>query len=133
MRCVIAILAISVVPSAALATGEIFCEAPDAAAQFGYTFGTVPGIALVSASFTANGQSWATTASGGTPEPDVTPVAVAQAAYDSGQTLIDFVDPNFEQIVASVRLVHADNDAGFAIAGVLAVEGHGVWPMICDG
>ena len=122
----------ALIPSAAMATGEIYCRAPDDSAGFSALVGSVPGLALVGAQVEANGQVWQMTGGSDEAIPGAVPMMLAQGAADRGRLIIDFTDPNFERIIASVRLVSASTDEGFAEAGTLAIPGVGVWPLICE-
>lgn len=111
----------------ALATGEVYCEATDdSGAVFGYEFGQVPGLAVLGATIHANGTSWNTQETDG-----AIPIMVAQGAYDGAHTLIDFADPSFIEIIASVRLMTAREGDDHVTVGTLLIHGVGVYPLAC--
>lgn len=112
----------------AFATGEVYCEGPEGSdVVFGYGFGRVPGLAVISATIHVGDQSWSIYE-----RDEATPIVVAQGVYDSGRTIIDFADANVEAIVASVRLFSASEGEDFVTAGTLSVPGVGAYALVCD-
>ena len=130
MRQILALLC-ALAPGAALATGEIDCRAPDDSAGFSGLIGSVPGLALIGFRIDAGDDVWQMTSGSGQDIPDAQPMRLVQGATEAGRTVIDFADPNFERIIASIRLVTTSTDEGFAEAGTLAMPGIGVWPVVC--
>jgi hypothetical protein len=112
----------------AFATGDMYCTAVDGSdATFGYGFGHVPGLAIVSASISAGGQDWSMTEANG-----AIPIRVAQGAHDGPHTIIDFTDPGFNEIIASVRIVAAVEGDDYRAVGLLRIPGVGVFALICE-
>jgi len=112
----------------AFATGEVYCEGPEGSdVVFGYGFGRVPGLAIISATIHVGDQSWSIYEREG-----ATPIVVAQGVYESGRTIIDFADANVEEIVASVRLFSASERDDFVTAGTLSVPGVGAFVLVCE-
>lgn len=112
----------------AFATGSIGCEGTggdDVTVEL--TIGSLPVLAIVAASVAAGGDSWSTD------ETAATPIAVGQAFSEDGRILVDFVDPNFEAVLARLRLVSASEGKDQALAGTLAISGRGAWPVVCVG
>lgn len=121
-------LAAFLVACPAFATGEIYCEAPDnSEAAFGYGFGSVPGLAIISATIYADGKHWSMVEVDG-----AVPIVVAQGAHDNARTLIDFTDPEFNTILASVRLMSAVEGDDYVTVGTLQIPGVGVFPLVCE-
>ncbi|MCB1516404.1 MAG: hypothetical protein KDJ19_02125 [Hyphomicrobiaceae bacterium] len=108
----------------AFATGTVSCESPDQSAFVGLTVGSVPGAAIVGAALGFGETQWSI---------ETGDIAVSQAFVEEGRWLIDFVDPNFERVMASVRLVEAIEGEDYVLAGLLSVPGEGAWPLICEG
>lgn len=121
-------LAASLAACPAFATGEIYCEAPDSSgAVFGYGFGSVPGLAIISATIHADGKHWSMMEVDG-----AIPIILAQGAHDNTRTLIDFADPELNTILASVRLMSAAEADDYVTVGTLQIPGVGVFPLVCD-
>jgi hypothetical protein len=109
------------------ATGEIVCEAAGGGeASVFLTIGHLPVLAVVNGGVEAFDKRWALN-----PENGETPIAVGQGCADGERTVIDFVDPNYEGVVLSLRLEQALEADSFAQAGVLKVTGLGAVPMVC--
>ena len=112
----------------ALATGSIGCEGAggdDVSVEL--TVGSLPVLAIVGASIRVGEDLWSTG------EDAADRMAVGQAFSEEGRMLVDFVDPNFEAVLARLRLVSADEGKDQALAGTLAVSGRGAWPVVCIG
>lgn len=114
--------------SAALATGESICRAVDGSdAEFGFGFGHVPGLVIVSATIRAEGQHWSIVEAEG-----AIPIRIAQAARDGSRTIIDFVDPQFNEILASVRIMTGTEGDDYRSVGLLRIPDVGVFALICE-
>ena len=115
--------------TSAFATVELYCEAPDGSgAVVGVGLGTVPGLAVVSATIHADGKHWSLTEVDG-----AIPIIVAQGADVDMHTVIDFADPEYSRIVASVRLITAVEGDDFVTVGTLTIPEIGAFPLICEG
>jgi hypothetical protein len=124
-----ALAALASAISPAAATGQITCETPGGKeAALSYTVGSVPVLAVVNARIDAFGQTWSMSPQGGE-----TAVIVGQAAQDGSYTIIDFVDPNVEQVLVSVRLHRSTEGDASAQAGTLRAPGFGVTAIVCEG
>ena len=118
----------AVTASSALATGDSFCRSVDGSgAEFGYGFGRVPGLAIVSATVRANGTHWSMVETEGS-----IPIIVAQGAHDGRHTVIDFADSGYNEIVASVRIISAFEGDDYRSVGILKIPNVGVFAMICE-
>ena len=125
---VLAALACVLTTQTAFATGDVYCTAVDGSdATFGYGFGRVPGLAIVSASISAGGQDWSIVEANG-----AIPIIVAQGAHDGPRTIIDFADPQYNEIIASVRIVSAVEGDDYRSVGLLRIPGVGVFSMLCE-
>ncbi|WP_298360658.1 hypothetical protein [uncultured Litoreibacter sp.] len=115
--------------SAAWATVEVYCEAPDGSgAAVGFGFGTVPGLAVISATIHADGKDWSMSEVDG-----AIPMIVAQGASDNMRTILDFADPQYSKIIASVRLMTTVEGDDYVTVGTLAIPEVGAFPLICEG
>lgn len=112
----------------AFATGSIGCEGTggdDVSVEL--TIGSLPVLAIVSASVAAGDDVWSMEESASNR------IAVGQAFSEDGRILVDFVDPNFETVLVRLRLVSAGEGKDEALAGTLAISGRGARPVICVG
>jgi hypothetical protein len=128
MRRFAALLLLPLLAGPASATGSIGCEGAggdDVSVEL--TVGSLPVLAIVGASIRVGDDLWSTA------EDAVNRLAVGQAFSEEGRMLVDFVDPNFETVLARLRLVSADEGKDQALAGTLAVSGRGAWPVVCVG
>jgi hypothetical protein len=118
------ILAASAAPS--LASFGLMCEGPDGVIA-SIPLGGGVGLHPLGAEIKAAGQTW-TTEEGvsGTIE-----MAPAQSAEVGNQLYIDFADPNFEAVIAEIRLFWAMEGDEPVYGGTLRVAGHGAWPITC--
>ena len=115
--------------TAALATGSIYCDAPnDSGAGIEFGFGRSPGLAVISATINAADQEWSMGEVNG-----AIPIVVAQAATFNMYTILDFTDPDHLGIVASVRLIAATEGDEYVTVGTLTVPEVGVFPLVCEG
>jgi hypothetical protein len=109
------------------ATGEIFCEATDGSnASIDIEIGHVPVLAVLGATATDGVDTWSTHDIEG-----ARPFILGQGFMDHSQVLVDFIYPNFEGVVVSLRLVHMAGSKSSAEAGVLSFEGASVFPVQC--
>jgi len=109
------------------ATGEIFCEATDGSdAAIDVEIGHVPVLTVLGATATDGTETWSTHEI-----ENARPIILGQGFMDDRQVLVDFTDPNIEGVVVSLRLFHMSGDDAFAEAGVLLIEGSGVFPVQC--
>ncbi|MCG6115363.1 MAG: hypothetical protein MEQ84_09215 [Mesorhizobium sp.] len=127
-RLVAAALLLTLAAGPALATGSIGCEGTGGdEVSVDLTIGSLPVLAVVSASIAAGDDVWSMD------ESSSNRIAVGQAFSEDGRILVDFVDPNFETVLVRLRLVSAGEGKDEALAGTLAISGRGAWPVICVG
>jgi hypothetical protein len=122
-----AFLALPLMAVPALATGSIACEGVGDDVSVELTIGSLPILAIVAGQVTVSDEVWAI-GEGGDHD-----IAVGQAFSEDGRILADFVDTNFERILVRLRLVIDREGKDDAMAGTLAVAGHGTWPVTCIG
>ena len=120
-----AFVALSAVPS--LASFGLMCSGPDGV-DVSIPLGAGPGVSPLSAEIRAAEQVW-TTVSGVAGAIEIMP---AQAAALDTRLYFDFTDPNFEELVAEVRLFRADTEDEPVYGGPLRLAGHGAWPIACQ-
>lgn len=119
------LVALSVlIASPAFATSQIFCTDPNSDVSLTLSFGNVPVAAVISATISTPNGSLST---------QMDDIIVGQDFFNQDQMLVDFVDPNVENIVAQLRLFSANENMKFALAGTLKVVGVGAFPLVCDG
>jgi len=123
----VAFLAVPLMVGPALATGSISCEGVGDDVSVELTIGSLPVLAIVAGQVTVADEVWAI-GEGADHE-----VAVGQAFSEDGRILADFVDTNFERVLVRLRLVVDREAKDDAMAGTLAVAGHGTWPVTCIG
>ncbi|VAW25211.1 hypothetical protein MNBD_ALPHA11-1929 [hydrothermal vent metagenome] len=121
-----AILAFFAFGSAASATASIFCAAGDNA-SVSITIGSVAVSSIVGVDIEVGDVFLSTVADRGEQ------IALLQSFVDAETISIDLGDPNFERIVAQIRLFTAYEGADQAIAGTLLVNGTGAYPLVCEG
>lgn len=124
-----ALTASAMMTTPALATGGVYCNGArndDVAVLL--TVGRVPGFAVVEARIGAGDKDWAMHGRDGAEE-----IVLLQAAIIGDLTVADFGDTNYEDVVASLRIVHAEDKDGLLVAGgVLSIPGVGAWPLVCE-
>ena len=113
----------------AFATGGIYCDgAGNDSIGVLLTVGRVPGFAVVEARIGVGDKDWAMHGRDGAEE-----IVLLQGAVIGDQTIADFGDTNYERVVVSLRLVHAEDEHGLLVAGgVLSIPGTGAWPLVCQ-
>lgn len=122
-----ALLAVPLMAGPALATGSISCEGVGDDVSVELTIGSLPVLAIVAAHVTVGDETWAIGEDGDHE------IAVGQAFAEDGRLLADFVDTNFERVLARLRLVSASEGKDEARAGTLAIVERGAWPVVCVG
>lgn len=88
--------------------------------------GTLPILNVLSATISADGQVWSTDGSLGTE------ISFGQGFSDGRQLLIDFTDPNIEEILVSVRIFQSFEGKSGAQAGVLVFPGLASYSIVCE-
>ena len=127
-RIAVAALA-TLLASPAFSTQQITCDGiADNSVHVAIGLGSVPGLAIFSTYIEANGQGWAIDGMHGG-----TPITLVQAAEDGDRMLADFADENVERIVASVRLLVAEDSQNRITVGTLSLPGTGVFGLTCEG
>lgn len=67
----------------------------------------------------ADGKAWST----GPERGEGAPMIVGQAFADAEQVMVDFTDPNIENILISVRLRFINEDEDWPLSGTMVAEG----------
>ncbi len=102
----------------AAASGGIWCEGEDASAEI--ATGRLPVLQVIGAHAEAGGVAYTT----GPERGEGTPFVVGQAFGDDDGIKIDFVDPNFETILVSLRLAYeGDREQEWPLAGTMMLDG----------
>jgi hypothetical protein len=89
--------------------------------------GAGPGLSPLSAEIKAAGKVW-TTAEGVAGTIQIIP---AQSASVDDRLYLDFADPNYEGVVAEIRLFWAEEETDPVLGGTLRIAEHGAWPISC--
>lgn len=87
----------------AAASGGIWCEGDKVSLEI--ATGRLPVLQVIGAHAEAGGQAYST----GPERGEGTPFVVGQAFAGNDDIMVDFVDPNFEDILVSLRLRFADD------------------------
>ena len=112
----------------AQAAGEMRCTSPDGMASIAMTLGSLPVLNVIGARADIDGEVYAVA-----DEEGATTVAVGQAAFTTGGLVVDFTDPNVEDILLSVRIATATEGGEAAAAGVLTIPGTAAIAVTCEG
>ncbi len=109
----------------AAASGGYFCEGDDVALEM--ATGRLPVLQVIGAYAEAGGKAYST----GPERGEGMPFVVGQAFADDDGVKVDFVDPNFEAILVSLRL-RFDGDEDWPLTGTLTLDGTD-YPVRCGG
>ena len=112
--------------SPAYATGEIFCSSADDV-QVDLNISRFEVLNILNASIFIGDKAWSTL-----DRDDVIPIVVGQAFGDQQTTYVDFMDKNYESVIAKLRIVHLMENDERASAGVFSFKGEGAWTVRCD-
>lgn len=119
--------ALAVLATTPAFAGEgLFCSGRDGV-EIHVPLGAGPGLSALSAEIKAAGKVW-TTAEG---VADTIQIIPAQSASVDNRLYLDFADPNYEGVVAEIRLFWAEEETDPVYGGVLRIADHGVWPISC--
>ncbi|MDJ0614540.1 MAG: hypothetical protein QNJ29_12795 [Rhizobiaceae bacterium] len=110
----------------AYATGEIFCTGDDGV-QVDLSISRLEVLNVLNATIFIGEKAWSTIE-----RDDVTPIAVGQAFGDRNGTKVDFMDKNYESVIAKLRIQHLSESEKWATAGVFSLKGEGAWTVTCD-
>lgn len=113
--------------SPALATQNIICTAADGAAEIDLLVGTLPGLSILRAIYSVGDQDWST-------EPAVVPgtqVYISQAFSNDEAIVVDFVDDQYMDTVAELRLFRGREGEFIVLGGTLRIAGAGAWVVDC--
>ena len=119
----VAALALS---SPALATQNIIC-ANAGGAEIDLLVGTLPGLSILRAIYSAGEEDWST-------EPAVVPgtqVHLSQAFSNDEAIMVDFVDDQYMDTVAELRLFRGREGEFIVLGGTLRIVGAGAWVVDC--
>lgn len=120
-----ALLALSGAPS--FASFGLMCSGPDDV-TLSIPLGGGAGLTPLGAEIRAADRVWTTEAGvAGTTE-----IMPAQSAALDSRLYLDFTDPNYEGVVAELRLFWAMEEDDPVYGGTLRLPGHGVWPVSCE-
>jgi hypothetical protein len=122
----LALVASLALAAPAAASGGFFCEGDGASLQL--ATGRLPVLAVIGAYAEAGGAAWTT----GPERGEGTPFVVGQAFAEGDAVMVDFVDPNFEEILVSVRLRFEGNDPEWPLAGTIFANKKS-WDVRCGG
>ena len=89
--------------------------------------GRLPVLQVIGAYAEAGGKAYST----GPERGEGAPFVVGQAFADDTAIMVDFVDPNFETILVSVRM-RFDGDEDWPLSGTLMLDGN-TYPVRCGG
>ena len=90
--------------------------------------GRLPVLQVIGAYAQAGGEAYST----GPERGEGIPFVVGQAFADDTDVKVDFVDPNFETILVSVRMSFDGPDEDWPLTGTLTVDDV-VYPVRCGG
>lgn len=113
---------LAVTASAAQGGEGYMCEGEGVEAHF--PLGGGVGLSLLGAKIEAGGETYGTETG--------TTIAVSQAMATGNRIAIDFTDPNYETVVAKVRLFWAEEESDPVFGGTLAIAGKGAWAISCS-
>ena len=109
----------------AAASGGIWCEGDGASVEI--ATGRLPVLQIIGAHAQAGGKAYTTGPERGEGEPFV----VGQAFAGDNDVLVDFVEPNFEAILVSLRLLWQDErEQEWSLTGTLVLGGNS-YPVRC--
>ena len=111
------------------ATSEISCTGVDDKDVYvSLIMGSVPGLAIVGTLISTKDHDWTLGGVAG-----VTPITLVQAAQDGNRIIADYADENVERIVASLRLLSAEEGEDVVTVGTLTLPGIGAYALTCEG
>jgi hypothetical protein len=119
-----AILALSSAPS--FAGFGLFCEGPEGISA-NIPLGGGVGLHPLGAEIKVGTSTW-TTEEGVANTIQIIP---AQSASVDNRLYLDFADPNYEGVVAEIRLFWAEEETDPIYGGTLRVAGQGAWAISC--
>jgi hypothetical protein len=99
------------------ASGGIWCEGDNAYAEI--NTGRLPVLHIIGAHVEADEAVYSTGPERGEGQPFV----VGQAFGDDTGIMIDFVDPNFQDILVSIRLRYEGDDEDWPLSGTMQLDG----------
>lgn len=122
----LALVASLALAAPAAASGGFSCEGDGVSLTL--ATGRLPVLVVIGAHAQAGDAAWTT----GPERGKGTPFVVGQAFGDDDAIMVDFVDPNIEQILVSVRLRFEGGDPAWPLAGTVSADGK-AWPVRCSG
>ena len=111
----------------AAASGGFFCQG-DEGVSVELATGRLPVLEVLGAYAEAGGKAYSTGRERGVGDP----FTVGQAFADDDVVMVDFVDPNYEAIVVSVRLKFEGDDEDWPLTGTV-MFGDVSYPVRCGG
>ncbi len=121
----LALLASLALAAPAAASGGVWCEGEGASAEI--ATGRLPVLQVIGAYVEAGGKAYST----GPERGEGTPIVVGQAFGGDEDMMVDFVDPNFESILVSLRLDwEKDREQEWPLTGTMVLDGNS-YPVRC--
>ena len=111
----------------AAASGGFFCQG-EGDVSLELATGRLPVLQVLGAYAGAGGKAYST----GPERGPGTPFVVGQAFADDDVVMVDFVDPNFETIVVSVRMKFEGDDEDWPLTGIVTLDDVS-YPVRCGG
>ena len=128
LTCLTAITLVTVASgSPALATQNLTCATANGAAEIDLLVGTLPGLSILRAIYSAGGKDWST-------EPAVVPgtmVYLSQGFSNDETIMVDFVDEQYMGTVAELRLFRSQEGEFLVLGGTFRIAGVGAWVVDC--
>ena len=119
------VLALSVTPSSA--SFGLMCDG-GAGITASIPLGGGVGLIPLGAEISADGTTWTTEAG----VPGTIEIAPGQSAEIGDALYLDFADPNFESVLAEIRLFRAMEGEEPVYGGTLRIPSHGAWAISCS-
>lgn len=123
LRALIAMIAILGLCSTAQATGELYCSSLEGDVELNIGLGRVPVFAPLSAVIVTPT---------GTLSTEDGSIGSVSGFYEPDAILVDFADEIVLDLVARLRVFHASEPNGYAMAGVLQIVGDAAYAVICE-
>ena len=110
------------------ATGNTWCDAKQDDTSISLLTGRLPVLHVLSADITYDGVLWSTEKRDGSKA-----MAFGQGMMENRRLAVDFVDPNVERILFSLRVDFTGHDGEAPVAGKLTGNDGKVVDVLCQG
>lgn len=117
-----------VAPQPALATGNTWCNAKEGDASISLLTGRLPILHVLDADITWAGETWSTQKREG-----ARPMLFGQGMMEDRRLAADFVDPNVERILFSLRVDFSGYEGEEPVAGKLTGHDGKTIDVLCQG